>query len=439
MFPGIRLLVGVSIVLSASRFEPRADEPLPGLERFYIGTYSGAIRVSTLNLETGALSAPTVAASIGDPSFLALTPDRKFLYAVNEGGGTVGAFSVNPTSGALKLLNQRSSNGGAPAHIVVDGSGRNVIVANYSGGSVSVFPILTNGQLGVATARIQHPGSGPLAHCTTLDASNRFAFVCDKGLDQVRSYLFDPVAGTLVTNKVPFASVPRGSGPRHMTFDLQYKRAYVICELSSTIIGFNYDAANGVMTPFQTNSTLLPGGFTGANTTAEIVMHPSGKFLYGSNRGKNTIAVFSVNEGDGTFKPVQQQTPGATPRKFAIDPTGRYCIVAGQSSNDIRLYTIDPQSGQLSDTGQKMSVSAPVCIVPFILQPPQPILAARSLARNALELNVGHGLDLLTYQVYQSAELSANANWNLLATGRPGQTNFLLTNTLPANSSASGC
>lgn len=362
----------------------------------------------------------SLAVSIGDPSFVALTPDRNFLYAVNEGGATVGAFSVNPTNGVLKLLNQRSSNGGSPAHVVVDGSGRNVIVANYGGGSVTVFPILTNGQLGAATAHVQHPPPGPLAHCTTLDASNHFAFVCDKGLDQVRSYVFDPAAGTLVTNKTPYVSVVRGSGPRHMTFDPQFKRAYVICELSSTIIGFNYDPTNGVLTAFQTVSTLQPGVFTGANTTAEIAVHPSGKFVYGSNRGKNSIAVFSVNAEDGKLTPVQQQPTGATPRNFAIDPTGAYCIVAGQGSGDIRLYAINPDNGQLTDTGKKLSVSSPVCIVPFILQPPQPVITTRATGKNSLELGVGNSLDLLTYQLYQAAVLSPSTSWNLLATGRRG-------------------
>jgi 6-phosphogluconolactonase len=431
MTPQIRLLVVVVLTLGASGIRVSAAAPAPGVERFYIGTYSGAIYQSTLNLGTGSFGTASVAASIGDPSFVALTPDRNFLYAVNEGGGTVGAFSVNPTNGVLRLLNQRSSNGGAPAHVVVDGSGRNVIVANYSGGSVSVFPILTNGQLGVATANVKHPGAGPLAHCTTLDASHRFAFVCDKGLDQVRSYLFDSAAGTLVTNKTPFVSVARGSGPRHMTVDPQFKRAYVICELSSTIIGFNYDPTNGVLTPFQTVSTLQPGGFTGANTTAEIVVHPSGKFVYGSNRGKNSIAVFTVNAADGMLTPVQQQATGATPRNFAIDPTGAYCIVAGQGSNDIRLYTINPDNGQLADTGKKLTVSAPVCIVPFIVQPPQPVLTTRVAGKNSVELGIGNSLDLLTYQIYQATAVSPTVNWKLLATGGRGQTNFVLTNTLP--------
>lgn len=426
------LLFPVAAVLCASTIRVGAEDPAPGLERFYIGTYSGAIFKSTLNLGTGTFGARTTAVTVGSPSFLALTPDRKFLYAVNESGGTVGAFSVNPTNGELKLLNQLSTKGGSPAHIVVDKSGRNVIVANYGGGSVTVFPILSDGQVGASTAYMKHPGSGPLAHCTTLDASDHFAFVCDKGLDQVRSYIFDSAAGTLVPNDPPFVAVARGSGPRHMTFDPQFKRAYVICELSSTIIGFDYDPAKGVLTPFQTVSTLASGVSASGNTTAEIVVHPSGKFLYGSNRGKNTIAVFTVNADDGMLTPVQQQPTGATPRNFAIDPTGQYCIVAGQSSNDIRLYTINPLDGLLSDTGNKLSVSAPVCIVPFILQPPQPILSARALESNTFELSIGNSLDILTYQLFQSTEAFSTANWNLLATGTPGQTKFLLTNTLPS-------
>ena len=175
-------------------------------------------------------------------------------------------------------------------------------------------------------------------------------------------------------------------------------------------------------------STLQPGGFSGANTTAEIVVHPSGKFVYGSNRGKNSIAVFTVNAGDGMLTAVQQQTTGATPRNFAIDPTGAFCIVAGQGSGDIRLYTIHPEHGQLTDTGKKLSVSAPVCIVPFILQPPQPVITTRATGKNRFELGIGNSLDLLTYQVYRATAVSPTASWNLLATGGRGQTNFLLTN-----------
>jgi 6-phosphogluconolactonase len=315
--------------------------------------------------------------------------------------------------------------------VVVDSSGRNVIVANYGGGSVTTFPIQANGQLGAFTAHIQHPGTSPHAHCTTLDASNHFAFVCDLGLDQVRSYVFDPWTGGLTTNTALITSVPAHSGPRHLTFDPAYKRAYLICETSSTIIAFNYDSTNGVLNPFQTISTLLPDGFTNVNTTAEIAVHPSGKFVYGSNRGKNTIAVFSVNATDGTLTPVQQQPTGATPRNFAIDPTGAYCIVAGQASNDVRLYSIDQQSGSLSDTGRRLSVSSPVCILPFILEPPQPVIAARSNGAQMLALTISNSLEFLTYQLYRAPVPPPGSSWTLLATGARGQTNFVVTNSLP--------
>jgi len=420
----------LAIVLSGLKIFAAGDSPAHGLARFYIGTYAGAIYQSSLNLGPGSFGAISTAATTGDPSFVAMTPNRKFFYAVNESAGMVVAFSVNPTNGILTFLNQQSSNGSGPAHVVVDRSGKNVLVANYGGGSVTVFPIQANGQLGTATAHVQHPGASPHAHCTTLDASNHFAFVCDLGLDQVRSYIFNSALGTLTTNTALITSVPAGSGPRHLSFDPQYKRAYLICETSSTIVGFNYDPTNGVLTSFQTVSTLLPNGFTGINTTAEIAVHPSGKFVYGSNRGKNTIAVFTVNSADGTLTAVQQQPTGATPRNFAIDPTGTFCIVAGQASGDVRLYSIDPQTGQLTDTGQKLSVSSPVCILPFILQPPQPVIALHPAPSAMLELGIGNSFDLFTYQLYHTSILSPAPDWTLLFTGARGQTNFALPNSM---------
>ncbi len=416
------------MVLQAQDF---AASPAPGLERFYIGTYNGVIYQSSLELGTGTLGSISNAANSGDPSWIAMTPNRKFLYAVNEGAGTVAAFSVISSNGVLTFLNQQSSLGSGPAHVVVDSSGKNVIVANYGGGSVTVFPIQANGQLGTATAHMQHPGTSPHAHCTTLDASNHFAFVCDLGLNQVRSYVFNPAAGTLVTNTTLITSVPANSGPRHLTFDPQSKRAYLICETSSTIIAFNYDATNGVLNAFQTVSTLLPDGFTNVNTTAEIAMHPSGKFIYGSNRGKNTIAVFAVSAANGTLTPIQQQPTGARPRNFAIDPSGAYCIVAGQAANDVRLYSIDQNTGLLTDTGQKLSVASPVCILPFILQPPQPVLSLRPDAANTLRLTISNSLEILNYQIYSSPSLTPGLSWGLLKTGTRGQTNFVLTNALP--------
>src|SRR5436190_8890826 len=206
-------------VLVGSELQALAASPDAGLERFYVGTYAGTIYKSSLNLGSTTFGTISQAAGTTDPSFVALTPNRAFLYSVNENPGTVSAFSVNATNGNLSLLNQVSSNGGAPAYILVDTSGRNVLVANYNGGSVPVFPIQTNGRLSTATSHIQHPGTSPHPHCITIDASNHFAFVCDKGLDQIRAYVFDPVAGTLTTNTTLITFVAAGSGPRHMAFD----------------------------------------------------------------------------------------------------------------------------------------------------------------------------------------------------------------------------
>ena len=423
-------IVAAAIMISQmSTSSPAA--PAPGVERFYIGTYTGSgsagIYHASLNLGTGAFGPTNLGAAIGNPSFVALTPSRKFLYAVDENGSLVNAFSVNPTNGSLTFLNSQPSNGGSPAHVVVDNSGRQVIVANYGGGSITMFPIQASGSLGTASAHFQHP-AGALAHETVIDSSNHFAFVCDKGLSQVRCYLFDANAGTLVTNTALITQMTAGCGTRHMAFDPQNKRAYVICELNNTIVGFNFNPTNGVLTPFSTNST-LPAGFGGANTTAEIAVHPSGKFVYGSNRGHNSIVVFTANPADGKLTLAQHQATGTTPRSFAIDPTGAFCIVANQDSNNILLYSINPQTGLLTPNGQSLAVSKPVCVLPYLIQPPQPVLVPQSAA-NAVQVNVSNSLDLLTYQIYQSPALSNAMNWSLLTTGSRGQTNFSLNNTL---------
>src|SRR5882724_202212 len=354
----------LAVVFYGMEIHAFAALPAAGLERFYIGTYSGAIYVSSLNYASstnfGTNTFGTVSTAGNNtndlgafqPSWMALTPSRNFLYSVDENSATVLAYSVNPTNGILKFINLKSSQGQTPAYIVVDRSGSNVLVANYNaggannGGTVSVFPIQTNGALGTATALVQDPGISH-AHCITIDGNNHFVFVADLGLDQVRCFVFNPAAGTLTTNTTFITSVPAGSGPRHMTFDPQFKRAYVINQNSSTVIAFHYDSTNGILTSFQTISTLPPAGFPG-NQTAEIVMHPSGKFLYGSNRGHNSIVVYTVNTNNGTLTQVQQQSTGSTPRNFAIDPTGVFCIVADQDSNDIRLYSINLLTGLLT-------------------------------------------------------------------------------------------
>lgn len=344
----------------------------------YFGTYTGpkskGIYVSRLDLASGKLSAPTLAAEIEQPSFLALHPGRRFLYAVNETGGGRGgtgqvtAFAV-AADGKLTLLNQQPSRGSGPCHLVVDRAGKNLLLANYGGGSVAAFPISADGRLGESTGFIQHSGSSvnpqrqkePHAHSINLDAANRFAVAADLGLDKVLVYRFDPGKGTLSPNEPPSTSVKAGSGPRHFAFHPDGRSAYVINELASTVTAFQYDAGQGVLKEIQTLST-LPRDFSGESYTAEVQVHPSGKFLYGSNRGHDSIAVFAI-EANGRLHYIENTaTGGRTPRNFGISPDGRYLLVANQESHNVVVFRIDPKSGRLTSTGSILEVPSPVCV-----------------------------------------------------------------------------
>jgi 6-phosphogluconolactonase len=349
----------------------------------YFGTYAGAkskgIYVSRLDLATGKLTDPELAVATTNPSFLAVHPSHRLLYAVGEtenfGGknaGAVSAFSIDLTTGKLTLLNQQPSGGAGPCHLVVDKTGKNVLVANYSGGSVAVLPIGTDGKLGEATAFIQHAGSSanpqrqkePHAHSINLDAANRFAFVADLGLDKVLVYKFDANKGTLVPNDPPFAMVNPGAGPRHFAIHPSQRFAYVINEMQCTVTAFNYDARRGKLNELQTISTLPVGVSVRPEfSTAEVQVHPSGKFLYGSNRGHDSIAVFAIDEKDGHLTLSENQpTQGNTPRNFGIDPTGTYLLAANQDSDNVVAFRIDSRTGRLIPTGQSIEVGAPVCV-----------------------------------------------------------------------------
>lgn len=349
----------------------------------YIGTYTGSkskgIYVSRLDLATGRLSAPELAAEAASPSFLAVHPDRRFLYAVGEvgnfsgkPGGVVSAFAIDAPSGRLRLLNQASSGGAGPCHLVVDATGQNVLVANYGGGSVAVLPIKADGRLHEPSCVIQHTGSSvnpqrqqaPHAHSINLDPANRFAFVADLGLDKVLIYRFDGARGTLTANDPPFAQVAPGSGPRHFAFHPTGRFAYVINELLCTVTAFTWEAARGELRELQTIST-LPGGETvqPGHSTAEVVAHPSGRFLYGSNRGHNTIVVFAIDPTTGRLTHVEHQsTQGRTPRNFALDPTGRWLLAENQDSDTIVVFGVDAETGRLRPTGQVLEVPTPVCV-----------------------------------------------------------------------------
>lgn len=367
-------LVGLTVCNTAGGGES-------GAVRVYIGTYtrgqSQGIYVSRLDLDSGRLQPPELAAETANPSFVALHPGRPLLYAVGEMGslegkktGAVSAFSVNRASGKLTLLNRQSSRGVGPCHVTVDPSGRNVLVANYGGGSVACLPIRPDGRLGEATSAIQHEGSsvdprrqqGPHAHSINVDAAGRFAFVADLGLDKVLVYRLDAAAGKLTPNEPPGTRLPPGSGPRHFAFHPTGRFAYVINELSSTVTAFEYDARRGTLGTLQTVST-LPEGFDGRNSTAEVQVHRSGRFLYGSNRGHDSIACFTIDAATGKLTAIDyESTQGRTPRNFGIDPTGRYLLAANQSTDNVVVFRIDHQTGQLRPTGQPLAVPTPVCV-----------------------------------------------------------------------------
>lgn len=347
----------------------------------FIGTYtrgdSKGIYVSRLDLATGKLSPPKLAAETVNPSFVAIHPNRKFLYAVGEisnfdgkKAGAVSAFAIDGKTGMLQSLNQQASGGGGPCHLVVDAAGKNVLVANYGGGSVAALPIGKSGKLKEASSFIQHQGSSvnprrqsaPHAHSINLDAANRFAVAADLGLDKVLVYAFDAEAGKLWPNEKPWTAVKPGAGPRHFAFHPNGRFAYVINEIHLTVTAFAYDADRGVLTEIQTIST-LPGAVENGFSTAEVQVHPSGKFLYGSNRGHDTIAVFAIDADTGKLTAVEHEsTQGQTPRNFGIDPTGQFLLACNQNSHTIVSYRIDQKTGELKPTGHKIEVASPVCV-----------------------------------------------------------------------------
>ncbi len=345
----------------------------------YTGTNSRGIYVSQLDAGTGKLSAPQLAAEIKNPSFLAVSPDEHFLYAGTDaqdaGGkfcGAVQAFALENKTGQLTALNQKNSGGsGSPCHLAVDATGKCLLVANYGTGSLAALPIHADGSLGEAATMIQHHGTGPNpnrqagphAHSVYPSPDNHFVLNCDLGLDKVFAYRLDASAAKLTPADPPFAAVAPGAGPRHLTFSADGKFVYVINEMASSVTVCRYDAQNAALTEVQTLST-LPPNFSGNNTAAEIVLHPNGNFLYASNRGHDSIAVFAVDKKSGRLSLVEHRsTQGRTPRCFAIDPTGRWLLAENQASDSVVVFAIDPDTGKLAATGQTIIVGSPVCAV----------------------------------------------------------------------------
>ena len=288
-----------------------------------------------------------------------------------KGNGTVSAFAIEPESGKLTLLNQQSSGGGGPCHVAVDAKGKCVLTANYGSGSVAVLPIQADGSLGAPATTIQHTGSGPNperqvgphAHFITPSPDDRFALACDLGLDKVIAYQLDAKAPKLTPAMPEFAKVAPGAGPRHLTFSPDGKFVYVINEMISSITAFRYEAKTAALTEVQTIST-LPKDSATTSYCAEIAMHPTGKFLYGSNRGHDSIAVFAVEKQSGKLTALEYpSTQGRTPRHFAIDPTGRWLLAENQGSDTVVVFSLDTVTGQLKPTGQTVAVGSPVCAV----------------------------------------------------------------------------
>jgi 6-phosphogluconolactonase len=375
------MLATLSGLFAVSACKPLSAEDVPNQLWVFIGSYTGAksqgIYVSRLDLATGVLAPAEVAAEIKNPSFLAIHPGGKSLYSISEvsdtdgkPAGGVSAFSLDRTTGKLKLLNQQSSRGSGPCHIVVDPTGKTALVANYGGGSIAALPINADGTLSPATSAIQHVGSsvnpdrqmGPHAHSINVDSQSKFVFAADLGLDKILIYRLDPAKGLLTPSDPPSTAVTPGAGPRHFAFLPGEKFAYVINEMANTITGFRYDPSAGSLTAIQEIST-LPAGYKETSYTAEVVAHPSGKFLYGSNRGHDSIAIFAVDPETGKLTAKgHQPSGGKTPRNFAIDPSGTFLLAENQASDSIVVFRIDPQTGLLSDTGHKLEVGSPVCV-----------------------------------------------------------------------------
>ena len=373
--------VVVTIILTATT---HAQE---GPMWMYVGTQSGprseGIYVMRFDPATGSLSKPVLAAKANRAGFLAFHPNRRFLYAVNEvadaqgtKSGAVSAYAIDAATGKLTELNSEPSGGKGPCFVAIDHTGKNALVANYGDGVISVIPIAADGKLKPPSAVVQHEGppggkgpnekrqAGPHAHSFNVDPGNRFALAADLGTDKVMIYRFDADSGKITPNDPPFAQVAPGAGPRHLAFGpgKNGKFAYVINEMGNTVTVFAWDAQRGAMSEVQTIGT-LPPDFTGSNTTAEVLVHPSGKFLYGSNRGHDSIAIFTIDPSTGKLQAHgHTKTGGKTPRNFGIDPTGKFLVAANQQSDNIVVFRIDESTGTLTATGTTAEVGTPTCV-----------------------------------------------------------------------------
>lgn len=375
-------LFTLSLLTTLSSPPVLAEEKNMDSIRVFVGTYtrsdSKGIYTFELDPKTGKTTEPVLAAELVNPSFVAISPSGKLLYAVNEvadfpgitgqkAGGVTG-FQLNAKTGQLTKINSQLSGGPGPCHLTVDATGQCVIVANYSGGSVASLPINEQGELAPAASFIQHIGSSvnpsrqasPHAHSANIDAGNNFAVVADLGLDKLFVYKLDADQGTLTPHDPPSVSTQPGDGPRHLSFHPNGKFAYANNEILLSVTAYSYDGRKGVLTPLMTASTVPEGTKLEGNSTAETLVHPSGKFLYVSNRGPNSIAMFRIQE-DGTLVSLgQESTLGEIPRGFGIDPTGNFLLAGNQNSDTVVVFKINQETGQLTPTGTVLKIPSPV-------------------------------------------------------------------------------
>jgi 6-phosphogluconolactonase len=379
------LLAACGIILSAcgktdttatSTSTPAMSAPAPAATDYFIyyGTSNGGagngLSVGRFNAATGVLSAPTLAAQAEGPSFFVVAADGKHLYSCWENADKIAAYEIDPATGALKFLNSVASGGSGPCHISLDATGHYALVANYNSGSVAAFQIQPDFSLGAQTGADQHHGKsvdparqeGPHAHCVITDPSNKFALCTDLGTDQIFVYKFDAATGSLTPNTPAFGTVKPGSGPRHLRFSPDGKVLYCINEMGGSITAFNWDGASGTMTEFQTIST-LPADFTAFNKDAEMAIDPSGKFLYASARGHDSIAVFAIDPKTDGLSLVQDiSSGGKTPRFIGFDPSGKWLLAGNQDNNAVAVFSLDAKTGKLAQQGQPLTAPAPICL-----------------------------------------------------------------------------
>lgn len=368
-------VVGLAVGAYASKFLWSSDR----VRRLvFVGTYtkktSKGIYAYRWTSQTGEMTEIGLAVETPEPSFLALSPDRKDLYAVNELSGrpgSVSGFIVAPLSGKLRPKNVVPSGGTGPCHLTTDKTNQVLFVANYESGSMSSYQILSDGSLSEPVSDIYYPGSSvhverqrsAYTHCTTVSPDNKYLLVNDLGLDRIMVYRFDPKTAKVVANDPPFYSAIPGSGPRNLTFHPNGRWAYSINEIMSTLDCLTWDSSKGTLTRFQNIST-LPMDHENPTAAATVVVHPNGQYLYASNRGDDSITAFSITPGHGRLTLMQRVScEGNAPRHFAIDPSGKWLVIANQESANLVILKCDAHSGKLSATGRQYPLDSPVCVV----------------------------------------------------------------------------